>query len=214
MDISERLKSGIQNLGYVNEVRQTQLDQFKNYLKLLKKWSLKFNISGISDIDRMISAHLLDSLSLWNLLSGDNILDVGSGGGLPGIPLSILDPRKSFTLLDSNGKKTRFLFQVKLELGLENIEIVNERVENYESIKQFDTIVCRAFSSIANVIDLTSSILKEDCSLLVMKGVYPSEEIKKLPTGYRVNAIHAVNVPYLQSDRHVIEVLKEPGMPL
>lgn len=214
MDIRERLKNGIKALGYVNELQQTQLDQFENYLKLLKKWNLKFNISGISDINRMVSVHLLDSLSLWNLLSGENILDVGSGGGLPGIPLSILDPSKSFTLLDSNGKKTRFLFQVKLELGLKNIEIVNDRVENYESNKQIDTIVCRAFSSMATVIDSTSSILKEDCSLLVMKGVFPSKEIKRLPEGYRVNAIHAVNVPYLQSDRHVIEVRKEPGMPL
>lgn len=214
MDIRVRLIKGIQDLGYANAVQQTQLDQFENYLKLLKKWNLKFNISGISDIDRMISAHLLDSLSLWNLLSGENILDVGSGGGLPGIPLSILDPRKNFILLDSNGKKTRFLFQAKLELGLKNIEIVNDRVENYQSRRRVDTIVCRAFSSIATAIDLTSSILKGNCSLLLMKGVYPSEEIKKLPTGYRINAIHVVNVPYLQSDRHVIEVLKESGKPL
>jgi 16S rRNA (guanine527-N7)-methyltransferase len=114
MDIRVRLIKGIQDLGYANEVQQTQLDQFENYLKLLKKWNLKFNISGISDIDRMIPTHLLDSLSLWNLLSGENILDVGSGGGLPGIPLSILYPGKNFILLDSNGKKTRFLFQEKL----------------------------------------------------------------------------------------------------
>lgn len=214
MDIRVRLIKGIQDLGYANAVQQTQLDQFENYLKLLKKWNLKFNISGISDIDRMIPTHLLDSLSLWNLLSGENILDVGSGGGLPGIPLSILDPRKNFILLDSNGKKTRFLFQAKLELGLKNIEIVNDRVENYQSRRRVDTIVCRAFSSIATAIDLTSSILKGNCSLLLMKGVYPSEEIKKLPTGYRINAIHVVNVPYLQSDRHVIEVLKESGKPL
>ena len=178
MDIRVRLIKGIQDLGYANEVQQTQLDQFENYLKLLKKWNLKFNISGISDIDRMIPTHLLDSLSLWNLLSGENILDVGSGGGLPGIPLSILYPRKNFILLDSNGKKTRFLFQAKLELGLKNIEIVNDRVENYQSRRQVDTIVCRAFSSIATAIDLTSSILKGNCSLLLMKGVYPVEEIK------------------------------------
>ncbi|MDA9611657.1 16S rRNA (guanine(527)-N(7))-methyltransferase RsmG [OM182 bacterium] len=211
MDIRERLKKGIQDLGYANEVEQTQLDQFENYLRLLKKWNLKFNISGISDIDRMVSAHLLDSLSLWNLLNGENILDVGSGGGLPGIPLSILDKSKNFILLDSNGKKTRFLFQAKLELGLENIQIVNNRIEQYQSSIQIDTIVCRAFSSIATAIELTSSILKGSCSLLLMKGVYPSEEIKKLPAGYRVNAIHVVNVPFLNSDRHVIEVLKESG---
>ena len=214
MDTRERLKKGIQRLGYVNEVQQIQLEQFENYLKLLKKWNLKFNISGINDIGRMIPVHVLDSLSLWNLLSGENILDIGSGGGLPGIPLSILNPGKNFTLLDSNGKKTRFLFQAKFELGLENIEIVHDRVENYQGIRPVDTIVCRAFSSIATVIDLTSSILKENCSLLLMKGVYPAEEIKKLPAGYRVNAIHAVNVPYLQSERHVIEVLKESGEPL
>ena len=211
MNTSERLKKGIENLGFGNSVQQTQLDKFEHYLKLLKKWNLKFNISGISEIDRMVPIHLLDSLSAWSLLKGKHILDVGSGGGLPGIPLSILDPSRNFTLLDSNGKKTRFLFQVKLELDLGNVEIVNDRVENYETNTQVDTIICRAFSSISRVIDLTNNIFKGDCSLLLMKGAYPSEEIKNLPTGYRVNAVHTANVPYLQSDRNIIEVCKGSG---
>ena len=211
MNTSERLKKGIEDLGFGTSVQQTQLEKFENYLKLLNKWNSKFNISGISEIDQMVPIHLLDSLSVWSFLKGKYILDVGSGGGLPGIPLSILDPSRNFTLLDSNGKKTRFLFQVKLELDLGNIEIVNARVENYETNRQVDTIICRAFSSISKAIDLTNNICKGDCSLLFMKGVYPSEEIKNLPTGYEVNAVHSLNVPYLQSDRNIIEVRKVSG---
>ncbi len=134
---------------------ELQQDQLLAYLDLLFKWNRSFNLSGVRDMSQMLSRHVLDSLSLAPLLTGQCVLDVGTGPGLPGIPLAICFPDKQFVLLDSNGKKTRFVFQAKLQLGLKNVDVHHGRIETFKETCRIDTIVSRAFSSLVDMVALT-----------------------------------------------------------
>ena len=154
-----------------------------HYLHLIVRWNKHFNLSGITAIKEMVPLHLLDSLSVSPYLEGERILDIGSGAGLPGIPLAIANPDKDFVLLDSNGKKTRFLFQVKVALELSNVEVINARVDEYLStadIGEFSLITCRAFSSLSSIVKMIEKPLAGGTKLLAMKGVYPHDEIAEL----------------------------------
>ena len=157
-----------------------------HYLRLIVKWNKHFNLSGITAIQEMVPLHLLDSLAVSPYLEGERILDIGSGAGLPGIPLAIANPDKNFVLLDSNGKKTRFLFQVKVALELSNVEIINARVDEYLSTAdtgEFSLITCRAFSSLSSIVKMIEKPLAVGTKLLAMKGVYPHDEIAELQQG-------------------------------
>jgi 16S rRNA (guanine527-N7)-methyltransferase len=157
-----------------------------HYLHLIVKWNKHFNLSGITAIQEMVPLHLLDSLAVSPYLEGERILDIGSGAGLPGIPLAIANPDKNFVLLDSNGKKTRFLFQVKVALELSNVEIINARVDEYLSTAdtgEFSLITCRAFSSLSSIVKMIEKPLAVGTKLLAMKGVYPHDEIAELQQG-------------------------------
>jgi 16S rRNA (guanine527-N7)-methyltransferase len=133
-------------------------------------------------------------------------VDFGSGGGLPGIPLAIINPDKKFVLIDSNGKKTRFLFQVKTELALSNVSVENCRIEHYQNKQQIDMVMCRAFSTLEDAVDKLQPLLSNDCSLLAMKGIYPEEEISKLPEGFEVSQATRLEIPGITSQRHLLEV--------
>jgi len=135
---------------------------------------------------------------------GDNWLDVGSGGGMPGIPLAIMFPERRFTLLDSNGKKTRFLVQVKLELKLANLEVVHSRVEAYRPEQSFDGISSRAFSSLQDFSDWTRHLGSADTHWLAMKGVHPDDELQALPADFRLDATQVLRVPGCQGQRHLL----------
>lgn len=177
------------------------------YLALLAKWNKAYNLTAVRDVDEMVSRHLLDSLSVvphFVAAGGDNWLDVGSGGGMPGIPLAILFPDKRLTLLDSNGKKTRFLTQVKLELKLHNLEVIHSRVEAYQPAQAFDGIVSRAFSSLEDFCNWTRHLGDGETRWLAMKGVHPAQELTALPEDFRVEAEHALSVPGCQGQRHLL----------
>ena len=163
-----------------------------HYLHLIVKWNKHFNLSGITAIQEMVPLHLLDSLAVSPYLEGERILDIGSGAGLPGIPLAIANPDKNFVLLDSNGKKTRFLFQVKVALELSNVEIVDARVDEYLSTAdtgEFSLITCRAFSSLSSIVKMIEKPLAGGTKLLAMKGVYPHDEIAALQQGNTQNTL-------------------------
>ena len=163
-----------------------------HYLHLIVKWNKHFNLSGITAIQEMVPLHLLDSLAVSPYLEGERILDIGSGAGLPGIPLAIANPDKNFVLLDSNGKKTRFLFQVKVALELSNVEIINARVDEYLSTAdtgEFSLITCRAFSSLSSIVKMIEKPLAGGTKLLAMKGVYPHDEIAALQQGNTQNTL-------------------------
>lgn len=185
-----------------------QLQRLGQFLSLLQKWNDAFNLVADSSEDELIYRHLLDSLSISPYLSASSIADIGSGAGFPAIPLAIIHPDKKFLLIDSNGKKTRFLFQVKLALGLDNLDIENCRIEHYQSDRQIDIVTCRAFSALEDTVVLADSLLGESGHLLAMKGRYPATEIDALPKGFSVARIIKLEVPGISGERHLVEVIR------
>ena len=181
--------------------------QLAAYLALLAKWNRTYNLTAIREPERMITHHVLDALAVMPHLpqrAGLRVLDVGSGGGVPGIPLAIARPDWRVVMLDSNHKKTAFLQQAVIELGLGNAEAVTARVEDYTPAAPFDVVISRAFADLATFADTSARHLAPGGQLVAMKGVYPDEEIAALPPGIRVVGTRALSVPGLHATRHLI----------
>jgi 16S rRNA (guanine527-N7)-methyltransferase len=174
------------------------------YVELLSKWNRAYNLTAVRDPARMISRHLLDSLAIAQHLPGQRLLDVGTGAGLPGIPLAILFPEREFHLLDSNGKKTRFLFQVKTALGLDNITIHRQRVESFSPDALFDVILSRAFASLQDMASACRHLLARGGCFLAMKGSFPDGELEAVAALCRVQSVSSIVVPGLGEQRHLI----------
>lgn len=200
----DELKQGATLLGV--DLSDAQQEQLIAYLALLNKWNKAYNLTAVRDPAEMVSRHLLDSLSVAPHVeqSGSRWLDVGSGGGMPGIPLAILFPERLFTLLDSNGKKTRFLTQVKLELKLDNVEVVHSRVEQFKPEQAFTGITSRAFSSLADFANWTRHLGNSDTYWLAMKGVQPDDELQALPADFQLARCLVLKVPGCQGQRHLL----------
>ena len=201
---ADELAQGAQTLGVA--LSPLQQEQLLAYLALLIKWNKAYNLTAVRNPDEMVSRHLLDSLSVVPFVAqyGDNWLDVGSGGGMPGIPLAILFPERRFTLLDSNGKKTRFLTQVKLELKLANLEVIHSRVEEFRPQVPFSGICSRAFSSLQDFSDWTRHLGNGDTHWLAMKGVQPDDELQALSADFRLQSCDVLKVPGCQGQRHLL----------
>jgi 16S rRNA (guanine527-N7)-methyltransferase len=201
---AEELSQGALELGVALNTQQHE--QLLAYLALLIKWNKAYNLTAVRDPNEMVSRHLLDSLSVVPFVAeaGDNWLDVGSGGGMPGIPLAILFPERQFTLLDSNGKKTRFLTQVKLELKLANLQVIHSRVEEFTPGVPFSGICSRAFSSLEDFSNWTRHLGDGNTQWLAMKGVHPDDELQALPADFRLTATHVLKVPGCQGQRHLL----------
>lgn len=197
-----RLASGIAEMAI--EAGPEALEQLLRYLKLLAKWNHAYNLTAVRDIQDMIPRHLLDSLSVAPFLRGETFVDVGTGPGLPGIPLAILFPNRRFLLVDSNGKKTRFLTQCKLELGLPNIEIRQARIEQVQLPDRPDGILSRAFASVADFVQWTEHLVGPGTRLYAMKGLYPEEELAALPASFVVLERHRLLVPGCDAQRHLL----------
>lgn len=178
-----------------------QIELFAAYLLLLKKWNKAYNLTAVRDLHEMLERHLLDSLSIAPFLSGKRFIDVGTGAGLPGIPLAILNPQNHYTLLDSNGKKTRFLEQVKLQLKLDNVTVVNTRVENLQVEEKFDGVLSRAFASLDDMLQGSDHLCKKDGHFFAMKGLVPETQLQAINKPYKVLPI---TWPGNDSERHLI----------
>ena len=202
MNLLNALKNGLQALQLECTEQQQQL--LLSYLQLLEKWNQHFNLTAVRDIEQMLSLHLLDSLSIARFIHGQHILDVGTGAGLPGIPLAILYPGKSFTLLDSNGKKIRFCRQAIMQLGLKNIVAEQQRIETYQPAQDFDQITTRAFTNLPNMLDWLDHLMQPATELLAMKGQLPVDEIKQLAElGFDVIE-EPLNVPQVEGERYLL----------
>jgi len=175
------------------------------YLELLVKWNKAYNLTAIRSPERMFTHHILDSLAVASYIEGPRILDVGTGPGFPGLPLAMMQPDQHFILLDSNSKKTRFVNQAVLELGLENVEVITSRVENYKPKQNVNTVVSRAFTSLNEFVQKTSSLCVKKGLLIAMKGRYPTEEISSLDPGADFEVI-TLQVPDLNAERHLVLV--------
>lgn len=183
-----------------------QIDQFLHYLELLIQWNKVYNLTALNTAHEILKVHILDSLSLISHLKGDRFIDVGSGAGLPGIPLAIMSPEKDFTLLDSNGKKTRFLFQVRTKLHLDNVQEINKRVEHYSPEKPFDMIITRAFSKLSTMLESCGHLASKKTIFVAMKGKVPKKEMRSIPEGYDILSLTKLSVPGLDRDRHIIKI--------
>lgn len=183
-----------------------QRDQLLAYLELLISWNKAYNLTAIRDPAQMIALHLLDSLTVLPHVTGEHLIDVGTGAGLPGIPLAIMYPDKQFTLLDSNGKKTRFLFQVRCHLGLTNVTEIQSRVEQHQPRKCYDAVLSRAFTSIADMVDKCHHLLAAQGVFLAMKGKFPQSELSEVAKDYKVETSHTLQVPGVEGERHLIVI--------
>jgi len=202
MSLRDPLSAGVAALGLtLPDGAETKL---LAYLALLDKWNRVYNLTAVRDTGRMVSHHLLDSLAAVPYFQAGTVLDVGSGGGLPGIPLAIARPELQVTLIDCIAKKTAFLLQAKAELGLQNVNVVTCRVEDFRPDAPFDVITSRAFSDLNLFVKLTRHLLKPGGCWMAMKGLMPHEEIEALPDWARVSANHVVVVPGLEASRHMI----------
>lgn len=182
--------------------------RFEQYLRLLLKWNRVFNLTAITNLAQMRILHLADSLATSPYLHGDLIIDVGTGAGLPGIPLAIAHPEKKFTLLDSNSKKTRFLTQVVAELKLPNVEVIHARAEQYQPNHCFDSVISRAFSSLSQMLSLTEHLCCEQGRFLAMKGIVPTDEIKELNNRFIIDKIAELKIQGLDAKRSLIIIKK------
>lgn len=182
--------------------------QIEQYLQLLLKWNKAYNLTAIRDLDSMRTKHIADSLAVAPYLHGDVILDVGTGAGLPGIPLAIINPEKQFILLDSNGKKVRFLRQAIHDLGLKNVQAAQARVEEYQANQPISSIISRAFASICDMLSTTAHLANQDTQFLAMKGIVHQEELAQLPQEFKLIAIHELKIPDLDEPRCLIVIEK------
>lgn len=180
------------------------IEQLTNYLGLIQRWNKVFNLTTITEPREMVYLHIIDSLVIQPLLSGKRCLDVGSGAGLPGIPLAIANPDQLWTLLDKNSKKTRFMTQVCAELKLKNVDVVHARCEDFNPPHCFDNIISRAFGTLRLFTDTTAHLLCEKGQFLAMKGKYPQDEINELSTQFRLQNTTQLDIKGISVERHVI----------
>jgi len=181
-------------------------DKLIKFCKLIKKSNKIYNLTTITEMNEMLSKHILDSLSIKELIKGEDILDIGSGAGLPGIPLAITSPEVKFTLLDSNNKKIIFLNHVKMNLGIKNIDLMHERIEDFDSGNGFDTIICRSYASLATIYLNSKKNVRKEGIIVAMKGKLPYQELDELK-GLDKNIrfeVKRLDVPGLQAERHAI----------
>jgi len=182
-------------------------ERLEQHLELIARWNRVHNLTAVRETEQMVVLHLLDSLSvLPHLGSARTVLDVGTGPGLPGIPIAIARPDTHVTLLDSSHKKCSFLRQARTELGLANVEVVCDRVENWKPQEKFDAVVSRAFSDLGDFVAQAQHLVAPGGRLIAMKGVYPFDEIARVPATHRVAQVLELHVPRLDAKRHLVFV--------
>ena len=207
------LESGLRELGLDAALAEPLLA----YLALLARWNQTYNLTAIRDTREMLVKHLLDSLAMHAHLDGiETLADLGTGPGLPGIPLAIARPGLQVTLVESNGKKARFLREALRQLKLGNASVVELRIEAFDAPGHlahgmFDAITARALATLPLILQLGGHLLGADGRLLAMKGVLPTDEIAALPAGWRLAAAHPLRVPGLEAERHLVEIVRAPG---
>ena len=208
MNATEQLARGLADLGV--DLPPAVQEKLLTYVALLYKWNRTYSLTALREQDKAVSHHLLDSLVVLPYVPAGRLLDVGSGGGMPGIPLAIARPDLCVTLLDSNSKKAAFLQQATIELALPNISVHCGRVEQYHPSFGFSVIASRAFSDLADFVGLSRHLLEPGGRWLAMKGVWPHEEIGRLPADVQLEAVHRLQVPGVEGERH-LAVLSSAG---
>lgn len=186
-----------------------QKKQLIDFVGMLNKWNKAYNLTSVRDPEAMLVRHIMDSLVVSKHLQGERFIDVGTGPGLPGIPLAIMNPNKTFVLLDSLGRRIRFQKQVAFELGIRNISSVESRVEAYQAEQQFDGVLSRAFASIQDMLSWCHHLPAENGLFYALKGQLNDEELQQMPSGFVIKEIIELKVPKLDEQRHLLKIIKE-----
>lgn len=208
--LRSRLEAGCADLAIA--LPEGGLDRLVDYLALLVKWNGAYNLTAVRQAEEMVSRHLLDSLAVLPFLIGQRLADVGTGAGLPGIPLAIASPQRRFDLIDSNGKKIRFVKHAIRSLQLDNARTQQLRVESCHPDVGYDAVLSRAFAALAEMCRGCGPLLAPDGRLLALKGQYPAAELAALPPGYTVEACHRLKIPGATADRHLVVIRRSgPG---
>ena len=207
MSLAAKLAEGVAELGL--ELPPRAQPRLLEYLALLHKWNRTYNLTAVREPSKMVGQHLLDCLAVAPHVTARTIADVGSGAGLPGVPLALALPQASVTLLESNHKKAAFLQQAKIELHLDNVAVARERVEMWQPGGKFDMVISRAFSDLAQFVSLAGRHVASGGRLAAMKGIYPHEEVTQLPAGWRLQDAIALTVPGLRVERHLLLIGRE-----
>ena len=198
--------SALQEMGL--EASSKDVEALGAYLTLLDKWNAVYNITSVTPKSKWVSTHLYDSCSIISLLPEGSLLDIGTGGGFPGLPIAILQPQREVFLLDRSHKKTAFLRQAIIELGIKNVTVETTRIERYQPNARFSVIVSRAFSELRLFVQMASKFCKPDGVLVAMKGQYPTAELEGIPAAL-VRKITRLQVPQLSAERHAVELSPE-----
>lgn len=195
------LNQGVESLGL--PLSDTQLTKMLAFIQLIAKWNKAYNLTAIRQMDDMVSLHLLDSLAILPYVQGNRIVDIGTGAGLPGIPLAIALPDTTFVLLDSNAKKTRFVQQAILELKLGNVAVIHSRIEDYQPDDLFDTVLTRAFASLPEIVEKVAHVAQPNGLLLAMKGQVPAAEMQMLSSP---SDVIPICVPGVSAERCLVKI--------
>jgi 16S rRNA (guanine527-N7)-methyltransferase len=206
--VADVLKQGINQLPL--ELNQEQVEKLLDYLALLNKWNSVYNLTSVRDPLEMVKLHLLDSLTAVPAFAGAvNVLDVGAGGGLPGMVLAISRPDMKVSMIDTVHKKTAFLNQVKAELGLSNVTVYTKKVQELEVKTKFDVITSRAFADLSDFLNWSGHLLQEGGQFIALKGTAPAEERERLPPPWKVQKLEPLAVPGLDAERHLVFIQAE-----
>jgi len=208
--LTKRLASALQQVEF-NELNVTaeQQNQLLELLAQLHKWNGAYNLTSVRDPQKMLVRHIFDSIAVSPYLHGERIIDVGTGPGLPGLPLAIINPDKEFVLLDSLGKRISFIRQAAHLLGLKNVTAVQSRVEEYQPEQKFDSVVSRAFASLADMLSWCHHLSSATGRYIALKGQLSDEELGEVKPPFHIMATHSINVPELEAVRHLVEIIKQ-----
>lgn len=202
MSLAEKLAQGVADLRL--DIPAAAQHKLLDYLALIQKWNQVYNLTAVRETKKMVSHHLLDCLAVIPHVRVHSIIDVGSGAGLPGIPLALALPQSRVTLLEANHKKATFLKQAVIELGLGNVEVVCERAETWQPPHKFEVVISRAFSDLPEFLGAAGRLCAANGTIAAMKGIYPDEEIAQLPPGYELRGVVPLAVPGLEAERHLV----------
>ena len=189
-------------------ITEQQQQQLLGLVAMLNKWNKAYNLTSVRSPEQMLIRHIMDSIVVSPHLEGERFIDVGTGPGLPGLPLAIINPDKQFVLLDSLGKRIRFQKQVQFELGIHNVTSIESRVENYTVDKGFDGVLSRAFASIKDMLDWCHHLPKENGVFYALKGQLIDDEMQQIPQDFNVIETVELNVPQLDEQRHLLKLIK------
>jgi 16S rRNA (guanine527-N7)-methyltransferase len=202
MTLQQSLAAGVEALGL--DLSSALQQKLLDYVALVEKWNRTYNLTAVREPEKMLSHHVFDSLAVVSHVDRRTIADVGSGAGLPGIPLAVALPHSHVMLVEGNQKKSAFLNQTVIELELTNVTVANTRVETWDSPDRFECVISRAFSDLGEFVSLAGGLCAADGVIAAMKGVYPHEELTQLPSGFRLREVVSLDVPGLGADRHLV----------